>query len=226
MAPLLASLWLGILTSISPCPLGTNIVAISYVGNGVGDPRRVFLGGVLYTMGRMLAYALVGSLVVSSVLSVPDVAGFLQQNMNKMLGPLLVVSGLLVLELVPLRLPGGGVKDYIQSHLGGTGVWGAGLLGLFFALSFCPMSAALFFGSLIPLSIQHGSRVVMPCLYGLGSAVPVLAIAVAIALGSRALGDAYACLARVEVWARRATGVVFLGAGAYYALIYNLGMSI
>ena len=219
-----AALWLGVLTSISPCPLATNIVAISFVGNRVGNSRQVLASGLLYTAGRMLAYSALGALLVASVLSVPDLAQWLQKYMNRLLGPVLIVSGLLLLEVVRLKVKGAGMREGLQRRVERSGVWGAGLLGVIFALSFCPLSAALFFGSLVPLSLQHGSRVVMPSLYGVGTALPVLGFAVLIAFGARSLSSAYDTVARVEWWARRVTAVLFLAVGVYYTLIYNFGV--
>lgn len=222
----LTALWLGVLTSISPCPLATNIVAISFVGNRVGNSRQVLLCGLLYTAGRMLAYSVLGVLLVASLLSVPDLAQFLQKHMNRLLGPLLIVVGFLLLEVVRFRLPGVGLKERFRGRAERSGVWGAGLLGVVFALSFCPMSAALFFGSLVPLALQHGSRVVMPSLYGIGTAVPVLVFAILVATGARSLHNVFERLTAIEVWARRATAVIFLAVGVYYTLIYNFGVAV
>src|SRR5512135_3453937 len=108
------AVWLGLLTSISPCPLATNIAAISYIGRRVGSPRQVVLSGVLYTFGRALAYALLGALLVASVLSVPQLSMFLQKYMNKLIGPLLVVVGMLLLELIQLNTSGGGMNEGLR----------------------------------------------------------------------------------------------------------------
>jgi|GEM_PF-1203257 len=157
MPALGAAVWLGILTSISPCPLATNIVAISFVSNRVGHTRQVLLSGLLYTLGRMIAYSALGALLVASVLAVPDLAQWLQKYMNRLLGPLLIITGLLLLEVVRLKVRGGGIAEGLQRRVEASGVWGAGILGIVFALSFCPVSAALFFGSLVPLALRHGS---------------------------------------------------------------------
>ena len=218
-----SAIWLGILTSISPCPLATNIAAITYIGQRVDRPGKVLLSGLLYTVGRMATYVLLGVLVVASVLSIPDVAMFLQQNMNKFLGPILIAVGLLLLGLFSLRLPGVGVGDRLQARVNKWGVWGAGLMGLLFALSFCPVSAALFFGSLIPIAIEHESRMLIPTVYGIGTALPVVAFALLIALGTRYVGQVFNRLSVFEKWARRLTGVVFLIVGLYYVLIYLVG---
>jgi len=153
----LSALWLGILTSISPCPLATNIAAISFIGRRIGRTRVVFFTGLLYTLGRMLTYVVLGTLLVTSVLSIPQVSHLLQKYMNKFLGPILILVGMILLELIRFNIPGSGLSEKMQKRVELLGIWGAGLLGIVFALSFCPISAALFFGSLIPLSVKCGS---------------------------------------------------------------------
>jgi cytochrome c biogenesis protein CcdA len=221
-----SAVWLGILTSISPCPLATNIAAISYIGKRVDRPRTVLISGLMYTAGRMLTYVILGVLVVASFLSIPDVAMFLQQNMNKALGPILIIVGLLLLGIFNLRLPGFGASEKVTGRVEKWGIWGAGALGFLFALSFCPVSAALFFGSLIPLAVDHQSAVLMPTVYGIGTALPVVAFAVLIALGAKWVGTAFNRISVFEIWARRITAVAFILVGVYYLLIYILGLSI
>jgi cytochrome c-type biogenesis protein len=218
-----SAVWLGILTSISPCPLATNIAAITYIGRRVDRPGQVLLAGLLYAVGRMTTYVLLGVLVVASVLSIPEVAMFLQQNMNKFLGPILIAAGLLLLGLFNVRLPVVGVGDRLQARVDRWGVWGAGLMGLLFALSFCPVSAALFFGSLIPIAVEHESSVLMPTVYGIGTALPVVAFALLVALGARYVGQVFNKMIAIERWARRATAIVFLIVGLYYVLVYLAG---
>jgi cytochrome c biogenesis protein CcdA len=218
------AVWLGLLTSISPCPLATNIAAISYIGRRVGSPRQVALSGVLYTLGRTLAYVLLGALLVASVLSVPQLSMFLQKYMNKLLGPILIVVAMFLLDLIHLNTSGAGMSEGLRKRVDALGLWGALPLGVVFALTFCPVSAALFFGSLIPLAVKARSSLLLPALYGVGTAVPVLAFAVLIALGARSVGRAFNALTRFETWARWATGLVFLAVGIYYALKFDLGV--
>ncbi|RME23795.1 MAG: sulfite exporter TauE/SafE family protein [Candidatus Zixiibacteriota bacterium] len=215
--------WLGILTSLSPCPLATNIAAISYLGKRVENPRQVLLNGVMYTLGRMITYTAIGAIVVASLLSVPEISFFLQTSMNKILGPLLFVVGLIMLDLLPLRLPSVSADGW-QERVEKYGLWGAGLMGLLFALSFCPVSAALFFGSLIPMALQHRSSLLLPGLYGIGTALPVALFAILIALGAQALGRAFDRLTQFERWARRITAIIFILIGLYFSLTYWLGL--
>jgi cytochrome c biogenesis protein CcdA len=231
MSPLflaaLSALWLGILTSISPCPLATNIAAISYLGKQAQDTKAVFANGVLYTIGRTATYVVLGVIAVTSILSVPELSFFLQRYMGKLMGPILIAVGLVLIEVV--RLPSfGGVTigEKIQARAQRGGIWGAGALGMLFAMSFCPTSAALFFGSLIPLAIDYKSVLVLPGLYGLGTALPVFAFAVLIALGAKSVAAVFQRLTALEVWARRVTGAVFILIGIYFCSTYIFNVSI
>ena len=216
----LSAVWLGILTSISPCPLATNIAAISFIGRRIGNTRMVFLAGLLYTIGRMLTYVVLGVVLVVSLLSIPEVSNLLQKYMYKVLGPLLILVGMVLLNLISIPMPGMGGGEKLQKRTEQWGIWGAGLLGIVFALSFCPVSAALFFGSLIPLSVASRSSVVFPALYGIGTALPVIAFAVLIALGAKWVGKVFDKVTQVEKWIRRLTGVIFIGIGIYFCLAY------
>lgn len=216
----LAALWLGILTSISPCPLTTNIAAISYLGRQAEHTDSVLANGVLYTLGRTATYVLLAFLSAFTILSIPHLSFVLQHYISKAMGPLLIIVGTVLLGIV--RLPAVSLIGHRNFQADGhwRGIWGAGALGIVFALSFCPMSAALFFGSLIPLSIESKSPVLLPALYGLGTALPVFAFAVLIALGAKSLACAFRRLTVLEVWARRTTGTVFILIGAYLCWSY------
>jgi cytochrome c biogenesis protein CcdA len=221
---LLSALWLGILTSVSPCPLATNIAAVSYIGRRLDNPRRVVVAGLLYTLGRTLAYVALGALLVLSLVSAPYVSEFLQKYMNKILGPVLVVAGMFLLDLIRVGFKGGASGEKLQRRVDRMGLFGAVVLGVAFALSFCPVSAALFFGSLIPLAVSNQSGFLLPTVYGIGTALPVVVFAVAIALGARSVGKAYAAATSLEKWARRATGVVFVVVGIYLSLVNIFGL--
>jgi cytochrome c biogenesis protein CcdA len=213
--------WLGILTSISPCPLATNIAAISYVGRRLDNPRQVLLGGLAYTAGRALTYGVLGMLLVASLLNAPVLSMLLQKYLNKAMGPLLILVGMFLLGLITLPAgTGGGLAARFKDRLGDKGLLGALLLGILFALSFCPISAALFFGSLIPLAVAHESGILLPSVYGIGTGLPVLVMAVLVMLGARSLATAFNRMTMFEKWARRVTGVVFIGAGIYLTLVY------
>jgi cytochrome c-type biogenesis protein len=215
-----SALWLGVLTSISPCPLATNIAAISYIGRKVGNSRQVFLTGLLYTLGRTLAYLGLAFVLVASVLSVPQISLFLQKYMHLALGPLLIVVGMFLLGLIEFDMGGGGMGEGLQKRVDALGIWGALLLGVVFALTFCPTSAALFFGSLVPLSLKVNSSVTLPVVYGVGTALPVMVFAVLLATSAKSVGKAYNVLAKIEWWARMLTGGIFVLVGIYFSLKY------
>ena len=215
-----SALWLGVLTSISPCPLATNIAAISYVGRRVDNARQVFLTGLLYTLGRTLAYLALAIVLVATALSDLQVLLFLEKYMHVLLGPILILVGMLLLGLIRFSVSGSGVSENMQKRVDAMGIWGALLLGLVFALSFCPTSAALFFGTLIPLAVKVNSSVTVPVMYGIGTAVPVIVFAVLIAQGAQSVGKAYDVLSKIEKWARMITGGIFLAVGIYFCLVF------
>lgn len=217
---ILSALWFGILTSISPCPLATNITAISFVGRRTGSPRGVLLSGLLYTLGRALVYTAIGVLLVMSLLSAPTVSLTLQTWMNKVLGPILVLVGMVMLGLLRFNLRGRGMSEDLQQRVEGWGLLGALALGCLFALSFCPVSATLFFGSLLPLAVKHESGVLLPFVYGIGTALPVVVFAVILAFGARWLGKAFERVTQIERWMRLVTGFIFIGVGIYMSLVY------
>jgi len=216
----LSALWLGFLTSISPCPLATNVAAISFIGRRLEQTRVVLLAGFLYALGRALAYILVGILVVASVLSISSVSSALQEYMNKILGIVLIFVGMVLLGLIRFSVPSHGVSERVLKRTESWGVWGSAILGVLFALSFCPVSAALFFGSLIPLSVKYDSSIALPALYGLGTGLPVLVFATLVALGVQKLAKAFDKLTQIQVWAGRVTGGVFIAVGVYFCLTY------
>ena len=213
-----SALWLGVLTSISPCPLSTNIAAMSYVGRQLGRPTAVLLAGGMYTGGRMLAYSLLGAATVWSLMSVVAVSAFLQGTVHRLLGPLLIVVGFLLLGLFDLKLSGVGVGEGLQRRVDRSGAWGAGLLGIVFAFAFCPVSAALFFGSLVPLAADRASPLLLPSVYGVGTALPVAGFAVVLAIGAGWLGGALDRVQQLERWARLGTALVIIGLGVYETL--------
>jgi cytochrome c biogenesis protein CcdA len=223
-AALVTALWLGVLTSISPCPLATNIAAISYIGRRLESRRVVLLAGLLYTFGRVVAYVALGALIIAGLLAIPALSNFLQQYMHQLLGPLLIVAGMFLLELVSFSKNGGAGAAKLGERAAGLGIWGALMLGFLFALTFCPTSAALFFGSLIPLAVERSSRVLMPLVYGIGTALPVVVFAVVIAFSAQALGRAFGVLKKLELWARRITGTLFILIGIYLTLHYVFGV--
>jgi len=218
--------WLGILTSISPCPLATNVAAISFIGRRMGSPPRVFLDGLSYTLGRALAYLLIAGILVTSLLSAPQLSQVLQQHVNKFIGPLLVLVGMVLLELISLPNFGLNTGQAWQKRMATLGVLGPCILGCVFALSFCPVSAALFFGSLLPLALDQESPWLLPAAYGIGTGLPVLFFGGIVAFGMQRVGLWFNRLSAFEKWARLVTGVLFVLIGVYLSCIYIFGIAL
>lgn len=217
------ALWLGILTSISPCPLATNIAAISYVGRRVEKTRQVLFAGLLYTIGRMFAYIAVSVIVTRSLQMIPGVSMFLQKYISLAIGPLLIIVGLLLLDLFTFSV-GGGLGNNLQRRVDNMGIWGAGFLGIVFALAFCPVSAGLFFGALIPIAVKSNA-VVISSLFGIGTAVPVIAFAFILAFAAHYIGTAFNKLTVIEKWVRKATAVIMIVTGIYLIIRHNFGIN-
>ncbi|MDD5069819.1 MAG: aromatic aminobenezylarsenical efflux permease ArsG family transporter [Candidatus Omnitrophica bacterium] len=220
MMALLSALWFGILTSISPCPLATNIAAVSFLSKKIDHPRMVFWSGLAYTLGRMAVYVLLGIIIISSLAGVPSVANFLQKYMNKMLGPLLIIVGLFLMDILRLNFSGFALSGKHQNKLAESGVFGSFALGVIFALSFCPISAALFFGSLIPLALNSNFGLVFPVIYGVGTGLPVLIFALGISCGVHSMAHWFNKVAKLEIYMRKVTGAVFIFVGIYYISAY------
>ena len=150
-----AAFWLGVLTSMSPCLLATNVAAISFLARKVERPRYVVASGACYMLGQSVAFVLLAMLIVSSLVSGPMISHWLQKYSYRLLGPVLVLAAIFLLDLIELKPRGGRLKRWAQQWAADEGFWVAALLGLAFAMSFCPTTAALFFGSLIPLAVAH-----------------------------------------------------------------------
>jgi cytochrome c-type biogenesis protein len=236
-----AALYLGLLTSISPCPLATNIAAISYVGRKVGDSRWVLAAGLLYTLGRCMLYLALAVLLAKTAMSVPAVSLFLQKYMHLVLGPIFLLLGMFLVGLVTISAGGASMSEGMQKRVDAMGIWGALLLGVLFAVAFCPTSAAWFFGLIalllgseagavtamltrigisLPEASLPGGIVILPLVYGIGTAVPVLLVAFLLAYSAKSVGKTYNMLSKIEWWARQITGWVFLLAGIYFSLAY------
>ena len=211
-----SALWLGIMTSISPCPLATNVAAISFLAKKITHPFFVLLSGIAYTVGRMATYAILGFILINSILGIPQVAQFLQKYMFQAIGPILIVTGLILLDIIKINFSGLSLSQKHHNKLVEAGVPGAFLLGAVFALAFCPVSAALFFGSLIPLAVSHKFGVSLPFIYGIGTGLPVLVFAIAIAMGVSSLSRWFHKLTKLEYYMRKATGIIFVLVGIYY----------
>jgi cytochrome c biogenesis protein CcdA len=217
---LASAVWLGILTSVSPCPLATNIAAVSFISHRITQRNVVFLSGILYTLGRSLTYIVLGVVIVKTLVDIPILSDFLQRYVNKILGIVLILVGMVLLDLLRIPLPIPSVSENFAKKLVEKGTLGSLLLGVVFALAFCPVSAALFFGGLIPIAIKAKSGVGLPMIYGIGTGLPVLLFASLVAAGTGYINNLYYRIARIEFYTKKVTGIIFILVGIYYALAY------
>lgn len=217
--------WLGLQTAVFPCPMATNIAAISFIGRRVDSPRKVLLAGLLYTLGRTLVYVVLAILLLSNLLAHTEVSVFLRRHVAGILGPILIVVAMLMLEMIPLSFTGPGVSEKMQRRVEALGIWGALPLGVLFAATFCPLPAVWFFLILIPLAVECNSAVALPLLYGIGTALPVAGFAVLIAFSAQSVGKAYNAIIQFEWWARRIAAGIFLAVGVHYSLKYSMGIT-
>jgi len=224
--PAVLALWLGILTSVSPCPLAANIAAVSFIVKGGGNAVAACASGIAYTLGRAAAYVVLGSLISASLLNLPAASYFLQTTMPKFLGPVLIVTGLLLLGVFSFAMPGLTVSQERAEKLRNAGVSGAFAMGMLFALAFCPFSAAFFFGSLIPLALKLNSAIGLPLIYGIGTGLPVLGFALVVMFGVKQLGKIFQAVTKVEYWVRRVTAVVMILVGVHLSLLHILNIDI
>jgi len=219
--PVLTALILGLVAAISPCPMATNIAAIAYISRRVNERRYCVVSGALYTLGRMVAYSLLGILIIVAGLEIPGVASFLQNFGGRVLGPLLIVVGLLMLFID--RLPfgrGGGRLAAFGARVAGWGVFGGFLLGVLFALAFCPYSAILFFGILIPLALNSGGGIALPAVYAIGTGLPVLIFGILVAAGVSWVSTWLNAVSRAEKVVRIVVSLIFIGVGIYYVVLW------
>jgi cytochrome c biogenesis protein CcdA len=228
--PVVAAFFIGLMTAISPCPLATNITAIAYISKRIDSSRHTLLTGFVYTLGRMAAYIAVASVIVFFGMNIQFIALGLQRYGELLLGPFLVLCGIFLLGIITLdRLPGGdrisGFTSGISAGLADKGYLGAFLLGVVFALSFCPFSAVLFFAMLIPLALGAGDPVIIPAVFAIATGLPVIVISFLLAQGIGKCKGMMQKVGAAEVWIRRAVAAVFIAVGVYYiVIIYGAGM--
>jgi cytochrome c-type biogenesis protein len=206
--------WLGVLTSVSPCPMATNVAAIGYLARNSHSRTLQLLAGLLYALGRAVAYTLVGALITWGLLSAPVLSNFLQKHLGQLMGPLLVLVGMILLGLLP-GLPSFGGSGKLGKKIADLGVIGSGLLGFLFALAFCPVSAALFFGSLLPIAVQQESTWLLPAVFGVGSALPVLVFGILLTVARQTATRAFGRLQQCDRWLLPATGWLLVAVGIY-----------
>ena len=214
--PWLTALLLGLMTAISPCPLATNITAIGFISRDIENRNRVFINGLLYTLGRAITYTAIALVILLGVDQL-KFSGFFQRYGEKIVGPLLIIIGLFMLDIIKIKFPGfNGLTNRMQNKK----KWSyldAILLGLLFALAFCPYSGVLYFGMLVPLTIaSSASGLYLPVVYAIATGIPVIVFAWIIAYTISSIGGIYNKIRIFELWFRRVISVLFIAVGIYY----------
>ena len=209
---------LGLMTAISPCPLATNITAIGFISKDVENQKKVFINGLVYTLGRAISYTLLAVIIFLGADQF-KVSGWFQQYGEKIIGPLLIVIGLLMLDVLKIKFPGMSSLTKRFQENGISSYWEVLLLGVLFALAFCPYSGVLYFGMLIPMTIGSASGLYLPVVFAIATGIPIIIFAWLIAYTVSGVGKLYHRLKTFAIWFRRVISVVFLGIGISYVII-------
>lgn len=219
--PIVAAFFIGLMTAISPCPLATNITAVAYISRRIENSRHTLLVGFLYTLGRAFTYAGLASLIVYIGVNTQEIASFVQSYGERLLGPLLIVIGLVMLEVVKLDfLSVGNRLGKLKETLAEKGYIGSFLLGVVFALAFCPFSGVLYFGMLIPLAIKFKDGIIIPSVFAFATGLPVILSSLLIAKSISKLGEIMNKVQSIEKWVRKIVAIIFILMGVYYTLIF------
>jgi len=213
--PALTAFLLGILTSISPCPLATNITAIAFISKDIKKTRYTILSGIFYTLGRAISYTLLASLIYFGLSSF-KVSSIFQGWGDKVLGPVLIIIGLIMFNIIKINLRANSKIEKIKIYLSNKGHLGSLALGMFFALAFCPYSGVLFFGILIPLILKSASGLLLPVIFALGTGLPVIIFSFLIAYSMKWVGKTFNTIQKIEKWLRHGVALIFVLTGLYY----------
>ncbi len=217
--PMLTAFLLGILTSISPCPLSTNITAVAYISRDMKNQRKVLLNGLIYTLGRVVSYTTVATLIYFGFSSF-KISSLFQGWGDKVLGPVLILIGLIMFGVIKLKFKQGGEKlEKAKEWLSQKGALGNFLLGVVFALVFCPHSGVIFFGVLMPLILSSSEGLILPIIFAFGTGLPLILFAFLLAFFVKKIAGVYKAMEKVEKFMRYAIASVFLIAGLYYLKI-------
>ena len=219
-APVLYAFILGLMTAISPCPLATNITAIGYISKDIENRKKIFLNGLLYTLGRAVSYTGLGVLLYFGA-SKFHVAKFFQLYGERILGPLLIIIGIVMLDVIKINIPGlNKISESVEKKSKSGSSWSALLLGIVFALAFCPYSGVLYFGMLIPMSITSADGLFLPFVFAVATGLPVIIIAYLLAFSVSSVGGFYNKIKVFEKWFRRVIAASFILVGLYYVYIF------
>ncbi len=215
----LTAFTLGLMTAISPCPLATNISAIGFISRDIENRRRVFLKGLVYTLGRAISYTGLGIILFFGASKI-HVTMLFQGWGEKILGPLLIIIGLLMLDFVKIKFPGfSGLTEKVGER-SKRSYWGTLLLGMIFAMAFCPYSGVLYFAMLIPMTITSISGLYLPVVFAIATGLPVIIFAWLLAYAVGNVGKLYNRIKVFELWFRRIVAVLFILVGIYYIVVF------
>ena len=215
------ALILGLMTAISPCPLATNITAIGFISRDIDNRRRVFINGLVYTLGRAISYTALAVILFFGA-SQMNISRLFQGWGEKLLGPLLIIIGLLMLDVIKIRFPGfSGLSDKIERKVKGSYL-GTLLLGMLFALAFCPYSGVLYFAILIPMTVASTTGLYLPVVFAIATGLPVIIFAWLIAYAIGNVAQLYNHIKTFELWFRRVVAILFIAVGVYYAILLFL----
>jgi cytochrome c biogenesis protein CcdA len=218
---ILTALLLGIIGSLSPCQLSTNLSAVAYISRRIASPWGMWRAAWTYFAGKALVYTAIAGVFIGLGLTLADMPSAVAVAFRRALGPLLILLGVLFLGLVrPKLVVGLGASRWLQSAIGERKGWGSLLLGVAFAFAFCPTLFLLFFGFLVPMS--GGSRVgfSFPGLFALGTTLPLHLLVAVAAVSAPSLRRYTSGVRGLDNWLRRIAGVVFIVAGANEVLLY------
>jgi cytochrome c biogenesis protein CcdA len=219
--PILSAFVLGLMTAISPCPLATNITATAYISKNILSKRKVFLSGLLYSFGRAFSYTTIGVILFLGANKF-HIARFFNQNGEKYLGPLLIIIGLIMLNVIKLNFLGkSNFQEKLSERFKDKGLLGSFLIGVIFALAFCPYSGALFFGILIPMTITSADGLYLPFVFAIGTGLPVILFTYLLAFTAGKVGVFYNGITKIEKFMRVVAGIVFIITGLYYVFIFT-----
>lgn len=216
--PVLSAFLLGIMTAISPCPLATNITATAFISKDLTNKPRIFLNGLYYTLGRVISYSVLGIILFFGA-GIFEMGNFFSTYGERMLGPMLLVIGIFMLDFFTIQLPwgkGGSLSDRIAGKSKAGSPWSALLLGIVFALAFCPYSGVLYFGMLIPMTVGSAQGLILPPVFAIATGLPVIIIAWLLAYSITGIGSFYNRMRIFEKWFRKVVAIVFIAAGLYY----------
>ena len=204
------------MASVGPCTLATNVASIAYISRRITDRKYAIMASLLYSLGRMITYTLIGLLIIAIGMETPAIRNFLEDVGTYVLGPLLILAGILMLVIDRFSFGGGGRITALGNKVSDWGLVGSFLMGVIFALAFCPYSAVLFFAVLIPMALTSTGGVFLPPLFAIGTGLPVIFFGMLIAAGVTAVSRWVNNLGKTEKILRIVMAIIFIGVGIDY----------